>query len=73
MKDFLKKISPYVMFVSSWVLILAAVLLGERMTPRMLAGAALICGGVAAEVLRPAEAPPERAAEDSQILTEETK
>ena len=30
MKDFLKKISPYVMFVSSWVLILAAVLLGER-------------------------------------------
>ena len=30
--------------------ILSAVLLGERMTPRMLAGAALICGGVAAEV-----------------------
>ncbi|MCI8716043.1 MAG: DMT family transporter [Oscillospiraceae bacterium] len=53
--------------------VLSAALLGERMTPRMLAGAALICGGVAAEILRPAETPPEKAAEDAQILTEETK
>ena len=38
-----------------------------------LAGAALICGGVVTEILRPAEAPSEKAAEESQILTEETK
>lgn len=30
MKDFLKKTSPYVMFAAAWPLILAAILLGER-------------------------------------------
>lgn len=49
--------------------ILSALLLGERMTPRMLAGAALICGGVVTEILRPAEPAPEA----EQTLTEETK
>nr|WP_326171889.1 DMT family transporter [uncultured Oscillibacter sp.] len=53
--------------------ILSALLLKERMSGRMLAGVALICGGVVTEILRPAEAPSEKAAEESQILTEETK
>lgn len=36
--------------------ILSAILLGERMTGRMLAGVALICCGVVTEILRPAGA-----------------
>ncbi len=53
--------------------ILSAVLLGERMNGRMLAGAALICGGVAAEILRPAGPGAKQEAEAPQNLTEETK
>lgn len=45
--------------------LLSALLLGERMTPRMLAGVALICCGVVTEILRPARR--------TQSLTEETK
>lgn len=53
--------------------VLSTLLLGERMTPRMLAGAALICCGVAAEILRPAENRPEPAAEEPQVVTEESQ
>ena len=53
--------------------ILSAILLGERMSGRMLAGVALICCGVVTEILRPAGSPPESPAEEPQILTEETK
>lgn len=45
MKDFLKKTSPYVMFVTAWALILAAVLLGERV-PKPAVLALYTLGGI---------------------------
>ena len=45
MKELLKKISPYAMFVLSWVLFLAAFLLGER-APKPLILALYTLGGV---------------------------
>lgn len=53
--------------------VLSAVLLGERINGRMLAGILLICGGVVTEILRPAESAPEPAPAEPQTLTEETK
>lgn len=45
MKDFWKKLSPYLMFVSSWTLLLAAFLLGERV-PKQLSLALYTLGGI---------------------------
>lgn len=45
MKDFWKKIFPYVMFVTAFVLILAAVLLGERI-PKQPSLALFTLGGM---------------------------
>lgn len=45
MKDFLKKVSPYVMFAASWTLIFAAILLDERI-PEQLSLALFTLGGM---------------------------
>lgn len=45
MKDWLKKISPFVMLVAAFVLFLAALLLGERI-PKQLSLALFTLGGV---------------------------
>ena len=45
MKDFLKKTSPYVMLAAAWALILAAILLGERV-PAQLSLLLFTLGGV---------------------------
>ena len=45
MKDFLKKTSPYVMFAAAWTLILAAILLGERV-PAQVSLVLFTLGGV---------------------------
>ena len=45
MKDFLKKTSPYVMFAAAWALILAAILLGERV-PAQVSLVLFTLGGV---------------------------
>ena len=45
MKDFLKKTSPYVMFAAAWTLILAAILLGERV-PAQISLVLFTLGGV---------------------------
>ena len=45
MKDKLKKVLPYVMFAAAWALILAAILLDERI-PEQLSLALITLGGV---------------------------
>ena len=45
MKDVLKKTSPYVMFAAAWTLILAAILLGERV-PAQVSLVLFTLGGV---------------------------
>lgn len=45
MKDFWKKIFPYVMFAAAWALILAAILLDERV-PKQISLALFTSGGI---------------------------